>query len=61
MGPLLLALDVHPLVASATSSFMVLLTVGSATLTYSLQVGDNGGGVWGGGRGCARGCEMRCG
>lgn len=49
MGPLLLALDVHPLVASATSSFMVLLTVGSATLTYSLQVGDNGGGVWGGG------------
>ncbi len=28
MGPLLLALDVNPLVASATSSFMVLLTVG---------------------------------
>jgi hypothetical protein len=39
VGPLLLYLDVHPLAASATSSLMVLLSVGSATITYAIQVG----------------------
>ena len=39
MSPLLLALGINPLAGSATSSFMVLLTVGSATVTYAVQVG----------------------
>lgn len=37
MGPLLLHLHIHPLITSATSGFLVLLSVSSATISYAVR------------------------